>query len=229
MKKHYICTLNHYLCNCAILAWPVRTGEQHPKAKPMTTREAILKAAREVFERFGFNKTSMADIAQAARKGRRTIYTHFLNKEEIFRAVIETEVREVIERLEGMLSRDIPPDEKLRLYAHQRMKAVRDLTIYYEALRQDLMNNLGLIENLRKEYDRTEIGLITSILDEGVEKGIFHIRDTGLVAQAFLLATKGFELPLFMGETQFSHSRYVDPLIDVFYRGIMSPGAKQTH
>ena len=186
----------------------------------MTTQESIIEAASKVFERFGFTKTSMNDIARAARKGRRTVYTYFTSKEDVFRAVIETEVRELANRLIEMIRQDIPADEKLRMYMHARMDAVKDLTIYYEALRQDLMGNLGLIENLRKEYDELEVTLIRQILDEGTSKGLFDIDDTLLVANAIQIATKGFELPIYMGQAAYDHNKFIDPMIQLFYQGI---------
>lgn len=186
----------------------------------MTTKDEILKEARKVFEKFGFNKTSMADIAQAARKGRRTIYTYFTSKEEVFRAVIEVEVSLVAVRLKQIIEGELLPDEKLRAYMHARMNAVKELTIYYEALRQDLQNSLGMIENLRKEYDELEVGLIKQILDEGVARQVFAIDNTLLVANAFVLATKGFELPIFMGKVGYDHEQMIDPLINLFYKGI---------
>lgn len=46
----------------------------------------ILDAALPVFIRYGFKKTSMADIAQAAGISRASLYLSFSNKEELFRA-----------------------------------------------------------------------------------------------------------------------------------------------
>lgn len=186
----------------------------------MTTRENILLGARKVFERFGFNKASMADIAMAARQGRRTIYTYFTSKEEVFKAVIDTEVEVLAQKLEKLVQSDIAPDEKLRQYMHTRMNSIKELTIYYDALRNDLLNKMGMVENLRTEYDARETELIRGILDEGNEKGMFDIPDTQLVADAIVLATKGFELPIFMGRSDFDHERLIDPLITTLYNGI---------
>jgi AcrR family transcriptional regulator len=186
----------------------------------MDTRDIIVSAARRVFEKFGFSKTSMSDIAQAARKGRRTLYMHFTSKEDVFRAVIDTEVTALAKQLQDLISQPQPSDEKLRQYMHIRMNAIKDLTIYYDAMRQDLRNNLGLIENLRKQYDDMETEMIQCILDEGVTDGIFDIDDTALVARSIVLASKGFELPIYMGQSSYDHNSLIDPLIDLFYKGI---------
>ena len=187
----------------------------------MTTKDLILSEARKVFEKFGFNKTSMADIALAARKGRRTIYSYFKSKEEVFKAVIEVEIDALAKTLEELIDHAMPADKKLREYMHMRMNAVKMLTIYYDAIRRDLVENLGIIEKIREKYDEKEIEMIRRILDEGVSQNVFEIKDTQLVAGAIVLASKGFELPLIMGQEGYDHSSMIEPLIDVFYKGIL--------
>jgi AcrR family transcriptional regulator len=186
----------------------------------MNTKDLILEEARKVFERFGFNKTSMADIATAARKGRRTVYTYFTSKEEIFRAVIDTEVSKLAEILQQIIAQPLPPEDKFRLYIFTRMNAVKTITTYYDALRQDFMNNLGMIEDLRQQYDELEASMIKTILDEGVEKNHFKIADTDVVARAIVFATKGFELPIYRGDTNYDHNKLIEPLISVLFHGI---------
>ncbi len=50
---------------------------------------AILAAALEKFSAYGFARTSMVDIASAAGMSRPSLYQHYGNKEEIFRAMLE--------------------------------------------------------------------------------------------------------------------------------------------
>lgn len=63
---------------------------EYCQSVPMTPNEQkiswILDAALPVFIRYGFRKTSMADIAQAAGISRASLYLAFNNKEQLFRA-----------------------------------------------------------------------------------------------------------------------------------------------
>jgi AcrR family transcriptional regulator len=54
-------------------------------AKP----NAIVLAALGLFTRYGYRKTSIDDIAQAAQVAKRTVYLHFENKAAIFLAILE--------------------------------------------------------------------------------------------------------------------------------------------
>jgi AcrR family transcriptional regulator len=55
-----------------------------------TTRDAIVAAAVPVFGRYGFRKTTMDLLAQAAGVSRPAVYQYFPNKTAVFRAVAET-------------------------------------------------------------------------------------------------------------------------------------------
>lgn len=49
---------------------------------------AIIEAAKDVFQRYGFRKTSMDDLARAAGISRQGLYLHFPNKEALFKAMV---------------------------------------------------------------------------------------------------------------------------------------------
>jgi AcrR family transcriptional regulator len=70
------------------------------KQKP----QQILDAALPVFCRYGFRKTSMLDIAQAAGISRAALYLHFKNKEDVFRSGSEQAHAEVLEKVETALA-----------------------------------------------------------------------------------------------------------------------------
>jgi AcrR family transcriptional regulator len=52
-------------------------------------RRQLMDAALAVFMRFGFRKTSMAEVARAANVSRQALYLHFATKEDLFRASVE--------------------------------------------------------------------------------------------------------------------------------------------
>lgn len=54
----------------------------------MTTSEAIALAALAEFTAFGYRRTSIESIARRAELSRATVYAHWSNKEELFRALV---------------------------------------------------------------------------------------------------------------------------------------------
>lgn len=62
------------------------------------TRAKLVDVARQLFAKNGVDDTTMNDIAVASKKGRRTLYTYFKSKEDIYMAVVESE----LEMLSGL-------------------------------------------------------------------------------------------------------------------------------
>jgi AcrR family transcriptional regulator len=58
-------------------------------AEPTLRRAAILEAATGVFQRYGYKKTSMDDVARAADLSRQGLYLHFATKDQLFKAVVQ--------------------------------------------------------------------------------------------------------------------------------------------
>ena len=57
------------------------------------TKAKLVDVARQLFAKMGVENTTMNDIALASKKGRRTLYTYFKSKEDIYLAVVESERR----------------------------------------------------------------------------------------------------------------------------------------
>jgi TetR/AcrR family transcriptional regulator, regulator of autoinduction and epiphytic fitness len=66
----------------------------------------ILDAAIGIFGRFGFKKTSVDDLAKAAKLSKQGLYLHFTSKEEIFTAAIRKYLSDGLRRVEQELSNE---------------------------------------------------------------------------------------------------------------------------
>jgi AcrR family transcriptional regulator len=65
------------------------TNMPQPPDAGSQRREAILAAAIPVFGHFGFKKTSVDDLAEAAKISKQGLYLHFASKEEVFVAAMQ--------------------------------------------------------------------------------------------------------------------------------------------
>ena len=64
------------------------------------TRAKLVDVARQLFAKKGVDDTTMNDIAVASKKGRRTLYTYFKSKEDIYMAVVESELEMLSDAME---------------------------------------------------------------------------------------------------------------------------------
>ena len=73
----------------------------------------MVDVARQLFAKNGVDDTTMNDIAVASKKGRRTLYTYFKSKEDIYMAVVESELEMLSGAMEKVAEQDIAPDTKI--------------------------------------------------------------------------------------------------------------------
>ena len=71
-------------------------------------KQHIITAAIEVFTRYGFKKTSMQDVADAAMMSRAALYLHFKNKDDLFRSLMTWHQGEALKAAEAGFSSSSP-------------------------------------------------------------------------------------------------------------------------
>lgn len=159
------------------------------------TRQKLLEVARELFAHKGLEATTMNDIAAASGRGRRTLYTYFRNKEEIYYAVIEEELERLSEKMDEVASMDVEPEEKIFTLIYTHLSIIRDTVARNGTLRAEFFRNIWMVEKVRKAFDVEEHRILQKVLQEGVDKGRFRIENVGLMADIVYYSVKGLEVP----------------------------------
>ena len=161
----------------------------------LKTRDKLIDIARQLFAHKGIENTTMNDIAIAADKGRRTIYTYFKNKRDIYNAVIEAESEIVLKRLNDIADLPIPPDQKLMEFIFQRFEAMKDLVRRNGSLRAGFFRDVRKVERARKSTTPKEVYILERILQEGVDSGVFRIKHVDKTSMVMLLCMQGLDVP----------------------------------
>lgn len=137
----------------------------------------------------------MNDIAAASGRGRRTLYTYFRNKEDIYYAVIEEELERLSEKMDEVASMDVEPEEKIFTLIYTHLSIIRDTVARNGTLRAEFFRNIWMVEKVRKAFDVEEHRILQKVLQEGVDKGRFRIENVGLMADIVYYSVKGLEVP----------------------------------
>ncbi len=187
------------------------------------TREMLIDVARQLFAREGVDNITMNDIAKASKKGRRTLYTYFKNKNEIYIAVIESELTHLVDSFRNILTMDLVADEKLSYYVFQRMDAIKETVSRNGTLRAEFFRNIWEVEKFRKKFDIQEMEILRAILKQGVDEGIFSISNVEVTALALHYSLRGLDVPYIrgvfteLGITRFTLREYI---LDMVFNGI---------
>jgi len=160
------------------------------------TRELIIRVARKLFAQQGIGNITMSDVAKAANKSRRTVYTYFQSKEELLEASIEMEVKKISTAITKVAMSDLTPDKKIVKLIFVRLQATRSIVRRNSCLHSDY---ILIVEHIRKSFDTKEIALFRRVIEEGKQKGIFNTESPDLTARFLHFCLKGIEMPFISG------------------------------
>ena len=163
---------------------------------PITkTRQRLIEVARELFAKNGLEATTMNDIAKASGRGRRTLYTYFRHKEEIYYAVIEEELALLSEKMEGVTKMHAEPEEKIFALIYTHLSIIRETVLRNGSLRAEFFRDIWMVEKFRRTFDEKEHRILQLVLQEGIDKGRFRIENVGLMTDILHYSVKGLEVP----------------------------------
>ena len=163
------------------------------------TRQLLVDVARQLFAKKGLDNTTMNDIAVESGKGRRTLYTYFKSKEDVYYAVIESELERLSDRMEEVASMKMRPQDKVIELIYTHLSMIKETVIRNGNLRAAFFRNIWMVEKVRKSFDEDEIELFRKIYQEGKAEGEFIIDNVDLVADITHYCIKGLEVPYICG------------------------------
>ncbi|MBQ9637419.1 MAG: TetR/AcrR family transcriptional regulator [Prevotella sp.] len=163
------------------------------------TRQKLVEVARQLFAKNGIANTTMNDIAVASGKGRRTLYTYFKSKEDVYLAVIESELERLSDKLDEVAAKKTRPQEKIIELIYTHLNSIKETVVRNGNLRAEFFRNIWTVEKVRKNFDDEEIKLFRKVYAEGKAEGEFDIDNVELVADITHYCIKGLEVPFIYG------------------------------
>ena len=192
------------------------------------TRQKLVDVARQLFAKNGIANTTMNDIAVASGKGRRTLYTYFSRKEDVYYAVIESELERLSDKLDEVANCKMRPQDKIIELIYTHLSMIKETVVRNGNLRAEFFRNIWMVEKARKNFDEDEIEIFRRVYAEGKEDGEFDIDNIDLVADITHYCIKGLEVPFIYG--RLGHGMNVEsskPLVaKVVYGALGKSGLK---
>jgi len=161
---------------------PHAHAQRHIARNDDTTRDHILSAAFEAFGEYGFAQTTVRHIADRARIAPGSIYTHFADKEELFRSTVEAGWQRMRRSVDEILTRDENLQQNLTDIVDHGFELLREMSpllrgMFSEANRLDMVSDH--IEGICDSFTPVLAGRVGAGETEGRRRhefGRFHIR-----------------------------------------------------
>jgi len=192
------------------------------KPKPKDEiRDKLVGLAKDIFAKYGFHKTNINDIALAGGRGKSTLYYYFTSKEDIFKAVIESELVDLRENIINEVNLAKNSQSKIRAYVLSRINFLSRYKNLYAAIREQSMSRFSYVESIRQKFDLMEVQLLTNILIDGVKKGHFKITEPEFAATGFIGALRGVQFHLIAPVKKKGFDKTLDSLLEILLFGLI--------
>jgi len=149
-----------------------------PERAQPTTRQRILKAAREIFFRDGFADTNLDEVAARAEVGKGTLYRHFESKAELYVAVLAVGGAIFFDEMQSSIDEDAPALERVqqigRFYRRYWTEHPDYFVIFSAADHRDFIGELPprLLEEVRDIWEQP-LRRLEGVIADGVRAGEF--------------------------------------------------------
>jgi len=133
----------------------------------------IIEAARHLFMKYGFFKTTMEDIAKALKKGKSTLYYYYKSKDEVFLDVINQVAKSLLFNIREKVNQISSASEKLLGYFEILIEEVKGVLDLYRLILEELKDNDYLTKNIDRLFYDKDIEFLESILVFGINRKEF--------------------------------------------------------
>jgi len=161
-------------------------------------RGEIIQSARDLFQRYGFFKTTMEDIAKATGKGKSTLYYYHPSKDDIFNAMLQEDMAQIFECVKTSVAKATSAEEKIKIYVSTKLKLLIQKANLYNILRGEISDHPNLIKKFKKDFRKKELELFKDIIAFGISNKEFKKTDDDIENIAFIVASalRGIEISL---------------------------------
>ncbi|HOX77981.1 MAG TPA: TetR/AcrR family transcriptional regulator [Bacteroidales bacterium] len=187
------------------------------------TRDKILAVAAKMFGKYGFQKTTVDEIARTAHKAKGSVYYYYKSKEDLFLAVVMQEIQFLKTGLIRVIVDSQDATGMIRNYLMNRMMLMKDAVNYHESLKADFVADFSFLNDCREDFTRFEIDLMKAIIDRGIRENRFQIKDSYATAQVIILAMKAIEIPFYHHHKISEYEQTIVELVDILVRGLEKP------
>lgn len=145
-------------------------------------REQILEAARHIFSRYGYNKTTLEDIGEAVGMKKNSLYHYFQNKEDLFQQLIKQESDYYFETVNELIKKQKTIAKKIITLILGGIKSDEDRSNFYNSTIAAKIENNEIVDEFYNELRIQLVDLVKNLLIAGVKSKEFIPHDSELLA-----------------------------------------------
>ena len=187
---------------------------------PGPKRDAILRAATDVFAERGYFNAQVADVARAAGVAAGTVYLYFRSKDDLLVSIFDRSMREGLAEGRAAVVGVSDPRERLRLLGRMHLARLgrdRNLAIVFQV---ELRQSTKFMERFSATLVRDYLGLIREAIADGQREGVFRatLKPT-VAAKMFFGMIDEMATNWILSTRRYSLEHDADAVVDLFVNG----------
>ncbi|MBN2028047.1 MAG: TetR/AcrR family transcriptional regulator [Actinobacteria bacterium] len=185
-------------------------------------RHAIMEAAKKRFQRFGFSKTTVEEIAADTGISKGTIYLYFPTKEDIFTEIMANEALELERLMYHAVKDEKSVRKQLEMIFIGSIEYMEQHPFLHSTLRRDVeMVTPRLLKHIFSIEDRY-VSVIEDYVRRGIETGEIESHNPRLIAYVLYKIFEAFTYGSRLGEEGFDKGD-VEELIPLLINKGLAP------
>ena len=175
------------------------------------SKKRIIKAALDIFSRYGYARASMRMIAKSARISTGGLYLYFRNKEELYTSLVKERLEDFNEMMQKSVRESEHPAKALQAFIAVNLDYARKHRelILVEGKEHGFSSSV----NIKKQFFRKQTKLIESIIRKGITAGVFRRCNVKESAKIIKCAIRGFILSMIIEEQALFTKKHGSELI----------------
>lgn len=165
-----------------------------PENEPEAKIDFILKAAQKRLGLYGYEKTTMQEIAADINMSKAALYYYFPDKESLFKAVVENEQEEYFHLLEQRIAQVQAADQMILELVELRHTLFRKFLNLSKFRLSENHKVKPLLAGLYNKLREKETEILVTIFNRGKQNGIFYFDDTVELAVLFSDLLQGIRI-----------------------------------
>ncbi len=191
-----------------------------------TRREYILATATRLFGMQGYSQTTMGQIAEEAEFGIGTLYNFFSNKEELYYTLLLEKIEALLQAVHEVAEKRLPVLEKIQGIVGTQLRFFEENKEFF-CLFISNFSRLQRTSEKKKAFLRyyqqyiTYIGIITRVLQQGVNEKILKDHNPREMAQTLVALVNAFVYYEINFERSPSLAGKLPIILDLFFHGAL--------
>jgi len=190
------------------------------ETSPGPKRDAILRAAIDVFADRGYFNAQVADVARVAGVAAGTVYLYFRSKDDLLISIFERGMREALAEGRALVADAADPRERLRRLARlhlARLGRDRNLAIVFQV---ELRQSTKFMERFSSTLLRDYLGLMRDAIADGQRLAVFRTDIKATTAAKVLFgALDEMATNWILSRRRYSLEAEAEVIVDLFING----------